>query len=119
MGMIFFSHSRLPQWDLCWTAYTRNFANFPQRCGKGGEEVGETTASSFHRLPHTAVKRAVYTKIEELETWAKYDKDIREACPLAFRESWLTELDWDEDLTKSGFGKPIRLDQSLETTGKS
>lgn len=43
----------------------------------------------------------------------------RPTCLLAYSETWLSESDRDEDLTISGFGSPIRPDQSPGFTRKS
>lgn len=58
-------------------------------------------------------------KTDELEAWIKCKPGIRDTCLLAFSETWLRELDRDEDLILSGFGSPIRLDRDPMTTGKS
>ena len=63
--------------------------------------------------------QSIRNKIDELESWAKFEREIGESCLLAFTETWLNDSDRDEDLTLTGFGSPIRLDRSPETTGKS
>lgn len=63
--------------------------------------------------------QSIRNKTDELELWTKTRGEIRDSCLLAFTESWLTGQDRDEDLSISGFGSPIRLDRSSETTGKS
>ncbi len=50
--------------------------------------------------------------MDELEAWAKFIPAVRETCLLAFTETWLSEVDQDEDLAISGFGNPLRLDRS-------
>lgn len=63
--------------------------------------------------------QSIRNKIDGVELWTKTRGEIRESSLLAFTESWLTELDRDEDLSITGFGNPIRLDRSPEATGKS
>lgn len=63
--------------------------------------------------------QSIRNKVDELEAWAKFKPEVREACLLAFTETWLSEADQDGDLAISGFGSPFRLDRSPEITGKS
>lgn len=58
-------------------------------------------------------------KIDELETYAKFKREVKDTCLLAFTETWLSDRDQDSDLTLTGFGSPIRTDRSPEITGKS
>ncbi|KAJ8333740.1 hypothetical protein SKAU_G00410590 [Synaphobranchus kaupii] len=53
-------------------------------------------------------------KVDEMEIWAKFKQEIKEACLLAITEMWLNENDLDSDLALTGFGCPIRLDHSSE-----
>lgn len=53
---------------------------------------------------------SIRNKLDELEVWAKLKREIRETFLLAFTESWLSDLDRDEDFSLSGFGTLIRLD---------
>ena len=36
-------------------------------------------------------------KIDELEIWAKYKRELKECCLLAITETWLNESDQDSD----------------------
>ena len=63
--------------------------------------------------------QSIRHKVDELEAWVKLRREIKETCPLAFSETWLSESDRDEDLIISGFSSPIRLDRSPEITNKS
>lgn len=57
--------------------------------------------------------------IDELESLVKLRPEIKECCLLGITETWLNESDLDNDMALTGFGCPIRLDRSRETTGKS
>lgn len=62
--------------------------------------------------------QSIRNKMDELEAHAKFKKESKETCLLAFTETWLSESDLDSDVYLSGFGCPVRLDRSRETTGK-
>ncbi len=63
--------------------------------------------------------QSIRRRIDELEACAKFQREIKDTCLLAFTETWLSESDPDSGLELSGFGSPIRLDRSPEATGKS
>ncbi|KAL6459404.1 hypothetical protein MHYP_G00328760 [Metynnis hypsauchen] len=62
--------------------------------------------------------QSIRNKIDELEAWAKLRHEGKGVCLLAFTETWLSELDRDEELLISGFSSPFRLDRSPEITNK-
>lgn len=55
--------------------------------------------------------------IDELESLVKLRQEIKECCLLGITETWLNESDLDNEMALTGFGCPIRLDRSRETTG--
>lgn len=55
--------------------------------------------------------------IDELESLVKLRQEIKECCLLGITETWLNESDLDNEIALTGFGCPIRLDRSRETTG--
>ena len=63
--------------------------------------------------------QSIRNKLNEPEVWAKLKREIKETCLLAFTETWLSDSDRNEDFSLSGFGIPIRQDQSPEITRKS
>lgn len=63
--------------------------------------------------------QSIRNKIDELETHAKFKREGKGTCVLAFTETWLGDTDQDSDLILTGFGSPIRMDRSPEITGKS
>lgn len=56
--------------------------------------------------------------MDELEAWSKVKREFKETFLLAFTETWLSEIDRDENLFLSGFDSPLWLDRSPEITGK-
>lgn len=63
--------------------------------------------------------QSIRNKMDELEIYARWKREFRETCLLAFTETWLGERDRNEDLHITGFGPPIRLDRSPVITNKS
>ncbi|KAJ4918957.1 hypothetical protein JOQ06_010009, partial [Pogonophryne albipinna] len=63
--------------------------------------------------------QSLRNKLDELEACAKFKRDYRDACLLAFTETWLKASDSNEDLHISGFGYPVRIDRSPVITNKS
>ena len=62
--------------------------------------------------------QSIRNKMDELATWASLKHEVKDTCLLAFTETWLSDLDRDEDLSLTGFGAPFRLDRSPEITNK-
>lgn len=63
--------------------------------------------------------QSIRHKIDELETYAKLKREVKDTCLLVFTETWRGDMDQDSDLILTGFGSPIRMDRSPEITGKS
>lgn len=63
--------------------------------------------------------QSILHKIDELETYAKFKQEVKYTCLLSFTATWLSDTDQDSDLILTGFGSPIRMNRSLEITGKS
>lgn len=63
--------------------------------------------------------QSLRNKLDELEACAKFKRDYRDACLLAFTETWLKASDSNEDLHISGFGYPVRMDRSPVIKNKS
>ena len=57
------------------------------------------------------------SKMDELQAKVNYMHEYRQACLLAFTETWLDDVQ-DNDLFIDGFGTPIRLDRNKHDTGK-
>lgn len=51
--------------------------------------------------------QSLYNKLHELEAWAKFKHKVRVTCLPAFTKTWLSDSDWDKDLSFSGFGIPL------------
>jgi hypothetical protein len=63
--------------------------------------------------------QSLRNKMDELQGNARFLKDFKECCVMAFTETWLTERDQDSDLMISGFGAPHHLDRNSEVTKKT
>ena len=63
--------------------------------------------------------QSLRNKTDELQANSNYLHEYRNACIMAFSETWLSSRDSDADLSISGFGAPVRLDRDAESTGKS
>ena len=72
-------------------------------------------------LPYIILANAqsLRNKIDDLQANSNYLQEYRNACIMAFSETWLSSKDTDTDLSISGFGAPVRLDRDAEATGKS
>lgn len=57
-------------------------------------------------------------KTEELQALVRHQHKFKEACILAFTQTWLSERDAGGDLVIDGFGAPFRNDRASKTTGK-
>ncbi|KAK7879847.1 hypothetical protein WMY93_033482 [Mugilogobius chulae] len=58
-------------------------------------------------------------KMDELQANVLHLENFRDACILAFTETWLTSADPQSDFSLPGFGTPVRLDRDPAVTGKS
>lgn len=63
--------------------------------------------------------QSLRNKLDELQGNARFIRDYKDCCVMAFTESWFTEQDSDTDLFIDGFGVPFRQDRNAEMTGKS
>ncbi|KAE8297833.1 hypothetical protein D5F01_LYC02304 [Larimichthys crocea] len=63
--------------------------------------------------------QSIRNKVDELQANVIHLEKFRDACIMAFTETWLTSNDPETDLSLSGFGVPIRLDRDADVTGKS
>lgn len=63
--------------------------------------------------------QSLRNKIDELQATVHVHHAYREACILAFTETWLKSQDSDSVLTINGFGIPLRTDRDPVITGKS
>lgn len=62
--------------------------------------------------------QSLRNKVDELQGNVRFQKDLKDCGVLAFSETWLSERDFDSDLSLNGFGAPFRLDRNTEETGK-
>lgn len=62
--------------------------------------------------------RSLRNKTKELQALIRHQHEFKEACILAFTETWLSERDADGDLVIDRFGVPFRNDRASATTGK-
>jgi hypothetical protein len=90
---------------------------------RGGVKQRTRKLLSRNRIPLPSVilanVRSLRNKIEELRANVLHLRDYRDACLMAFTETWLTESDSDSALDISGFGAPLRLDRDSEVTHKT
>ncbi|KAK0141137.1 hypothetical protein N1851_021878 [Merluccius polli] len=63
--------------------------------------------------------QSIRHKIDELETYTKFKREVKDTCLLAFTKTWLGDTDQNSDLILTGFGSSICMDRSREITGKS
>ena len=62
--------------------------------------------------------RSLRSNTDELQANVNYMHGYRQACLLAFTETWLDDNVHDSDLFIDGFGTSIRLDINKHDTGK-
>ncbi len=93
-----------------------------KRGRRGGARL-KLKKQSLSRIPLPSIMlsnvQSLWNKTDELQAQARYSHDFRNACLLAFTETWLSDRDSDADLETDGFGAPIRLDRDAAVTGKS
>lgn len=96
-----------------------------KRGKRGGVKQRTRKLLSRNRIPLPSVilanVRSLMNKTEELRANVLHLRDYRDACLMAFTETWLTESDSDSDsaLEISGFGAPLHLDRDSEVTHKT
>lgn len=62
--------------------------------------------------------RSLQVKVDELQANVHYMHEYRNACLLAFTETWLVDNVCDQDLLIDGFSSPVRLDRNQQSMGK-
>lgn len=106
------------------TAANRECASKPKGVRKRGSRGGmrqRLKRQGHRRIPLPTVMLAnvqsLRNKLDELRANVKFLKEFREACLLAFTETWLKEQDSYSDLEIDGFGEPYRLDRDPTVNG--
>lgn len=93
-----------------------------KRGSKGGARV-RLKRQGLRRVPLPSIilanVQSLRNKTDELQANVINQHKYRDACIMAFSETWLMPTDTDSDLTISGFGAPVRLDRDSGATGKS
>ena len=102
--------------------YRKNVCKERKRGRSGGVRL-RLKCQRLHRIPLPSIRLAnvqsLRNKTDELQANSNYLHEYRNACIMAFSETWLSSRDSDADLSISGFGAPVRLDRDAESTGKS
>ncbi|KAL7832775.1 hypothetical protein SRHO_G00297930 [Serrasalmus rhombeus] len=108
--------------ELCRSVFKKNCRKRGRRGGirRRLRSMGLGDRRKLPALPTVLLSnmQSIRNKMDELEAWVKLRYEGREACLLAFTETWLSESDRDEELLISGFSSPLRLDRSPEITNK-
>lgn len=95
----------------------------PRKRGKKGGVRQRLRKQRLRRIPLPTIVMAnvqsLRNKIDELQATVHVHHAYREACILAFTETWLKAQDIDSVLTIHGFGTPLRTDRDSVITGKS
>lgn len=70
-------------------------------------------------LPSMLLCNALFikNKMDETQASVVHLEKFRDACLMAFTETWLTPEDLNTDLTLTGFGTLVRIDRDLPTWG--
>lgn len=55
--------------------------------------------------------QSIRNKMDKIQASVTHLETFRDACVMAFTETWLTPEDLDTDLTLTGLGAPVRLDR--------
>ena len=63
--------------------------------------------------------QSIRNKLDELQGNARFLKDYKDCCVMAFTETWVTERDQGSDLMITSFGAPHRLDRNSDVTNKT
>lgn len=103
--------------------YYRGPQRKPRKRGRRGRVRERMRRQHLSRMPLPSIilsnARSLRNKTEELQALVRHQHEFKEACILAFTETWLGERDADSDLAIDGFGVPFRNDRAPATTGKS
>lgn len=95
----------------------------PRRRGRRGGVRERMRRQHPSRIPLPSIMlsnaRSLRNKTDELQALVRHQHAFKDACILAFSETWLGERDADGDLVIDGFGIPFRTDRTSTTTGKS
>ncbi|CAM4575487.1 unnamed protein product [Leuciscus chuanchicus] len=95
----------------------------PRRRGRRGGVRERMRRQHPSRIPLPSIilsnARSLRNKTDELQALVRHQHAFKDACILAFSETWLGERDADGDLAIDGFGIPFRTDRTSTTTGKS
>lgn len=101
----------------------RNYTAKVRRRGKRGGDRLRLKRQKLQRIPLPSIivanVQSLRNKTDELQANTIHLHEYRDACIMAFSETWLTSTDANSDLTISGFGAPVRLDRDTDATGKS
>jgi len=93
-----------------------------KRGKRGGVRQRVRILTRKRRLPLPSIVLAnvqsLKNKMDELQARVSYTREFRDACVLAFTETWLTAADMDSTTDIDGFGVPVRLDRDPDMTGK-
>lgn len=94
-----------------------------KRGKRGGVKQRTRKLLSKNRIPLPSIilanAQSLRNKTDELQANVVHLRDYRDACLMAFTETWLNVLDTDSALEISGFGAPLRLDRDSEVTHKT
>lgn len=95
----------------------------PRKRGRRGGVRERMRRQHLSRIPLPSIilsnACSLRNKTEELQALVRHQHAFRDACILAFSETWLGERDADVELAVDGFGVPFRSDRLSTTTGKS
>uniref|UniRef100_A0AAV2KTK8 Uncharacterized protein n=1 Tax=Knipowitschia caucasica TaxID=637954 RepID=A0AAV2KTK8_KNICA len=95
----------------------------PWKRGSRGGVRRRLKRLGFRRTPLPSIilrnAQSIRNKMDELHANVVHQEKFKNACILAFSETWITSADSEMDLSLPGFGAPIRLDRDPDVTGKS
>lgn len=63
--------------------------------------------------------QSIRDKTDELQTNAGHLRVFRNACVMAFTETWLTDMESDSSMDINGFGPPVLPDRDGVVTGRT
>lgn len=63
--------------------------------------------------------QSIRNKLDELQANVHHAREFRDACVMAFTETWLTDRESDSSLELKGFGPPVRMDRDSSVTGRT
>ena len=92
-----------------------------KRGRRGGTRLKKNQPLSRIPLPSIILSNAqsLRNKTEELQEEVHSSHDFKDACILAFSETFFSERDSPNDTAIDGFGSPFRQDRDAAITGKS